>query len=100
MDEKRAVLRRRTYYAAQLSCRNGIAWSDAVVRNLSDAGALIEAPNSPIPDMLDMVIPMAGVRTAARVAWRGEGRAGLQFERTRAAPQRPNADISDGDPNY
>jgi hypothetical protein len=102
LDEKRAVLRRRTYFAAKLSSHDGIAWSEGVVRNLSETGALIEALNSPIPDVLDIAIPMAGVRARARVAWRSGARAGLQFQRPpgRADPPPPVACRRDDDPNY
>jgi len=102
MDEKRAVLRRRTYLAAQLSSRDGIAWSEGVVRNLSEAGALIEARGAPLPESLDVAIPLAGVRTPARVAWRHGVLAGLQFQRPPAplAPPKPIASPYDDDPNY
>ena len=102
MDEKRVVLRRRTYLTAQVSSRDGIAWSQGVVRNLSEVGALIEMQGAPLPDVLDIAIPMAGLRTPARVAWRDGGRAGLQFQRPPApvAPSRPFASPYDDDPNY
>ncbi len=102
MDEKRNVLRRRTYLAAQLSSRDGIAWAQAVVRNLSDSGALIEALDAPLPDALDIAVPMAGLRRRARVAWRGEGRAGLHFEAPagRVATAQPAGRRPGDDPNY
>lgn len=102
MDQKRAGLRRRTYYAARLSCHNGIAWSEGVVRNLSDAGALVETQNAPVPDVLDIAIPMAGLRVRARVAWRGQGRAGLQFQRLPGHDvlRPPSARRREDDPNY
>lgn len=72
------------------------------MRNLSDCGALIEAPGAPIPDTIDIAIPMAGVRARARVAWRGEGRAGLLFQRPAARDAPPSKTLRRlaDDPNY
>jgi hypothetical protein len=102
MDEKRAVLRRRTYMAAQFSSHDGIAWSEGVVRNFSEAGALIEVTGSPLPDALQVAIPVAGLRTQARVAWRDGARAGLQFLRppAPAALRAPKATPYDDRPDY
>jgi hypothetical protein len=102
MDERRAVLRRRTYFAAQLSSQDGIVWSDGVVRNLTPGGAMIEALNAPIPDALDIVIPMAGVRARARVTWRADDRAGVQFQPAAAARPAPESRARRyrDDPNY
>jgi hypothetical protein len=98
MDEKRAVLRRRTYFQARLSSRDGIGWTHAVVRNLSDRGALIEAVNQPIPEEAELSIAQTGLRARAHVAWRDGFRAGLSLAPSTAP--RPAARLPDDDPNY
>jgi hypothetical protein len=102
MDEKRAVSRRRTYLEAQLSSQDGIAWAQGVVRNLSDAGALIESANASIPDTLNLSIPQTGLRTRARVAWRHADRTGLRFDAppVRVAAPKSIASPYDDDANY
>jgi hypothetical protein len=98
MEEKRAVLRRRTYLQARLSSRDGIGWTHAVVRNLSDKGALIEAANQPIPEEAELSIAQTGLRARAQVAWRHGFRAGLRL--APATAPRPVARLPDDDPNY
>ena len=102
MNEKRAVLRRRTYHEARLSSQDGIAWAHGVVRNLSEGGALVDSVSGPIPDALDIQLPQTGFRSRARVVWREGPRAGLQFEASpvRVVAPPPLATPYDDDPNY
>lgn len=102
MEDKRAVSRRRTYLDAQLSSQNGILWSDATVRNLSEGGALVFVKQATIPDPLEITIPQTSFRARARVVWRGNGHAGLRFETApaRVAPAKPIARPHGDDPNY
>lgn len=102
MDEKRAVLRRRTYHDARLSSQDGIAWANGVVRNLSEGGALVESVSGSIPDTLDIQLPQSGFRSRARVVWRKGPRAGLRFEAppVRVVATIPLATPYDDDPNY
>ncbi len=84
MSERRAATRQRTYLRAVLSFQNGAASEDAVVRNLTETGALIEWPHPVGPDAFDLVIPARNLRGKAKVAWRRGARSGLHFV---AAPQ-------------
>jgi hypothetical protein len=84
MTERRAATRQRTYLRGVLSYQNGAASADAVVRNLSARGALIELPHPDAPETFELLIPMRNLHGKAQVAWRRGARRGLHFA---AAPK-------------
>jgi hypothetical protein len=79
MQERRAVSRRRTFLKGVLTFNNGNSSEDCLVRDLTEAGALIELPHPEAPGSFDLLIPSKSLRASARVAWRVGGRFGLNF---------------------
>ncbi|TFI60020.1 PilZ domain-containing protein [Sphingomonas parva] len=73
---KRSSKRARVLLAAKL--RSGPAETDVRLRDLSQKGALIEGKCIP-PVNSDVVFCRGSICVPARVAWTGEGRAGLEF---------------------
>ena len=80
MQERRAVSRRRTFLKGVLTFNNGNSSEDCLVRDLTEAGALIEQPHPEAPGSFDLLIPSKTLRTSARIAWRVGGRFGLLFD--------------------
>jgi len=95
MQEKRSVLRQRTFLKGVLSFHNGNSSEDCLVRDLSERGAQIELPHPLAPHGFDLLIPARALRARACVVWTNGVRRGLRFESAdmadararRAAPQ-------------
>jgi hypothetical protein len=73
---KRSARRARVLLSAKL--RIGTAEIDVRLRDLSQKGALIEAPSVPTQGT-EVVFTRGSLCVPARVAWSIEGRAGLEF---------------------
>jgi hypothetical protein len=84
MQERRAVLRRRTFLKGVLAFNNGNSSEDCLVRDLTETGALIEAPHPNALLQFDLVIASKSLRRPARVAWRSGVRLGLDFQTSAA----------------
>lgn len=75
--EARKGKRARVLFKATIRARDGE--SEARIRDLSKLGALIEMDAPPALDS-DVLFVRGRISAAARVAWMGGNRAGLQFE--------------------
>jgi hypothetical protein len=73
---KRTAKRARVLLAAKLQV--GATEIDVRLRDLSRQGALIEAQRVP-PQDTEVTFTRGSLTVPARVAWAGEGRAGLEF---------------------
>jgi hypothetical protein len=74
---KRSARRARVLLAAKL--RTGSGYDiDVRLRDLSQKGALVEGKSLP-PQGSEAVFSRGSITVPARVAWTGEGRAGLEF---------------------
>jgi hypothetical protein len=85
MQERRTVSRRRTFLKGVLAYSNGTLSKDCLVRDLTEAGALIELPHPEAPGNFVLLIPSKTLRAPARIAWRAGGRFGLRFDGARSA---------------
>jgi hypothetical protein len=74
---KRSAKRARVLLAARL--KTPLGEIDARLRDLSRKGALIECAQVP-PVGSEVVFIRGSIVVPARVAWAGEGRAGLEFD--------------------
>ncbi len=74
---KRVAPRARVLLAAKL--QSSLGELDCRLRDLSRMGALLECANLP-PVGSDVVFVRGKVAIAARVAWAGENRLGIEFE--------------------
>jgi hypothetical protein len=99
MLERRAAARQRTFYRGVLSFQNGAGSEDALVRNLTERGALIELPHPQARPAFDLLVPTRDLKAPARVAWRSGVRCGLIFEaapKPAAKPRKPPPPRDDG----
>jgi len=80
---QRAAERRRCWLKALFVFNEGRSSLDAIVRNLSDQGALLECVDMRLlPEEFDLIIHKANgedVRRRARQVWRHDGALGVQF---------------------
>ena len=74
---KRSAKRARVLLAAKLRTGGG-GEIDVRLRDLSQKGALVEGQSLP-PQGTEAVFHRGSITVPARVAWIGEGRAGLEF---------------------
>jgi hypothetical protein len=74
---KRSARRARVLLAAKLRTGGGYD-IDVRLRDLSQKGALVEGKALP-PQGTEAVFSRGSITVPARVAWTGEGRAGLEF---------------------
>jgi PilZ domain len=80
MRERREHTRSRVIYGGVVAFNNHCSTMDCIVRDFSSNGAKIEiAGHVPIPDYISLAIARKGREFAARVAWRTEHTAGLEF---------------------
>jgi len=80
MSEQRRAARGRVIYGGVLIFNNRCSTMNCIVRDFSANGVRIEVKhNALLPDHLHLVIARKGREFAARVAWRSEGAAGLEF---------------------
>ena len=80
--ERRAARERRTIRRLK-TLKGADIWPHGpplrcIVRNLSDGGACLEI-SVPVPDNFEMIFDSDKVRRKCRVAWREDGRIGVEF---------------------
>jgi PilZ domain len=86
MQERRKIQRGRTYLGSRVAFNNRCSTIDCLVRNMSQDGAKIVF-SSPltIPSEFDLMIHQKGHSRRARVVWRREMEAGVEFLAAHAA---------------
>jgi hypothetical protein len=77
-SDRRQAPRRKILKAARIYWGND-AWTDCIVRNLSDTGAQLEI-SAPVPKTFDLVIANRLACTCC-VVWRQGNRVGVRFQR-------------------
>jgi hypothetical protein len=77
--EKRAFVRHSELKAGTLQFDGG--WVNCVVRDRSNAGAMLHVPSSVgIPERCTLIMSPDGRQVLCRIAWRTEKRIGVEFE--------------------
>ncbi|HXW21083.1 MAG TPA: PilZ domain-containing protein [Roseiarcus sp.] len=92
-DARRAK-RERTFLPARISFGEGALKADCVVTQLSPTGARINlAAAVALPDRFNIAIPQRGLACRAKLVWRKDDLAGLEFDQTEsvAAPTTQDA---------
>jgi hypothetical protein len=81
--KQRAVERRRCWLKALFVFNDGRSTLDAIARNVSDNGALLECGDMRLlPEEFDLIINMANgepMRRRARQVWSHDGAMGVRF---------------------
>ena len=84
--------RERTFLPARISFGEGALKADCVVTQFSPSGARINVPAAvALPDRFNIAIPQRGLNCRAKLVWRKDDLAGLEFEQTESAPLAPIA---------
>ena len=96
--KQRAAERHRCWLKALFVFNEGRSSLDAIVRNLSDAGALLECEDMRLlPDEFDLIIVKASgeqARHRALQVWRHDGALGVKFIDDRTDSPRPRSTIA------
>jgi hypothetical protein len=81
-SEERKTPRERTFLPARVAFGDGGALStQCMVTHLSSGGARLNIPASiSLPDRFDVEIPQRGLHSRARLVWRKDDQAGIEFE--------------------
>ena len=79
-NERRNV-RRRVCYGAQIMLEAASAPIEALVRNISDKGAAVRAPDGrPLPSSFQLSVDRSGVTRAVKVIWKRGRDFGVSFD--------------------
>ena len=82
MEERRQVTRHRTLKSGKIVIQAHRSVVDCTVRNLSTQGALLMVASlAGIPEKFDLLLDANHEQHACRVAWRGEDRLGVEFNK-------------------
>jgi hypothetical protein len=79
MEERRAIVRKRTFKGGSISFEiaSGI---ECTVRNISAAGASLDVSGDiPVPEEFDLIIKPEGIKRSCHVIWRSGSRVGVSF---------------------
>jgi PilZ domain len=78
--EGRRSPRARTFLQARVSYRDGAISTTCTVNQLSDVGARITIAGAfSLPDTFEIAIPQRGISRRARLIWRKDDQAGIDF---------------------
>lgn len=80
MQENRKQTRSRTVLGAQIVFNNRSSTVDCKVRNMTEDGAkIVLADHMNIPQRFEFIVPQRGRTYIAKVIWRQDNEAGLEF---------------------
>jgi hypothetical protein len=79
--EARRDNRERTFLPAKISFGDGALSAECMVTQLSATGARLNvSPNFSLPDRFDFAIPQRAMHRRARLVWRKNAQAGIEFD--------------------
>jgi hypothetical protein len=86
-DERRTLLRKRSFLQGRLYFNNRRSSLDCLVRDISSQGAKLKVSDSiAIPEMVELYIPNKDETYRAKVQWRTGFEIGVTFENEQEAP--------------
>ena len=86
-DERRTLLRKRSFLQGRLYFNNRRSSLDCLVRDISDQGAKLKVSDSiAIPEFVELHIPNKDETYRAKVQWRTGFEIGVTFESDQEAP--------------
>ena len=93
LPPERAAPRIRTLLQARIEFNNGANTVECTVRDLSEAGARLQVPDSvTLPPNFVLFIPKQGRRHQALLRWHRQGFVGVEFQNQQDAGEGPGAD--------
>ena len=88
MIERRAVARHKTFIKGRIYFNNRLSSVDCIVRDITDAGARLEASQSvALPDAFELYLPTKDEHFRAQVEWRKGNLLGVSWSAEQAAKQ-------------
>lgn len=79
--QERQSVRERTFLPARIKFGDGVLSTQCTVTQLSAVGARLNISASvSMPDRFDIEIPQRGVSNRARLVWRKDDQAGIEFD--------------------
>ena len=85
--EHRAASRVRSFLRGEILHSNGNSRTECTIRDLSEGGARIEAPQSvTVPEFFDLFIPQRNLRHRVRIIWRHASEFGVSFQNEHQPP--------------
>lgn len=93
MEERRSLLRNRSFLQGRIYFNNRRSSVDCLVRDYSEAGAKLKFPDSvTVPESVELYIPNREEMLRAKVEWRVGNELGVSFgEEVRAPSIAPDA---------
>ena len=86
-DERRTLLRKRSFLQGRLYFNNRRSSLDCLVRDISSQGAKLKVSDSiAIPEIVELYIPNKDETYRAKVQWRTGFEVGVTFENDQEAP--------------
>jgi hypothetical protein len=86
-DERRTLLRKRSFLQGRLYFNNRRSSLDCLVRDISDQGAKLKVSDSiAIPEFVELHIPNKDETYRAKVQWRTGFEIGVTFENEQESP--------------
>jgi hypothetical protein len=86
-DERRALLRKRSFLQGRLYFNNRRSSLDCLVRDISNQGAKLKVSDSiAIPEIVELYIPNKDETYRAKVQWRTGFEIGVTFDSDQEAP--------------
>jgi hypothetical protein len=80
-QQQRQSVRERTFLPARIKFGDGVLSTQCTVTQLSAVGARLNISASvSMPDRFDIEIPQRGVSNRARLVWRKDDQAGIEFD--------------------
>jgi hypothetical protein len=84
--QPRQSVRERTFLPARIKFGDGVLSTQCTVTQLSAVGARLNISASvSMPDRFDIEIPQRGLSNRARLVWRKDDQAGIEFDAPEAA---------------
>jgi PilZ domain len=95
-SDARVAVRERLFVTARISYANGAISSPCTVTQLSPTGARINVADAlSLPEIFDISIPQRNFSCRARLVWREQSKAGIEFVVEAPAPEQTTADYQE-----
>jgi hypothetical protein len=86
MNERRTLLRHKTFIKGRIYFNNGLSSMDCIVRDLGENGSRLEVSESvALPDAFDLYLPNKDEYFHAKVEWRKGNSVGISWNPERLA---------------
>jgi hypothetical protein len=94
MDDRRTLVRHKTFIRGRIFFNNGLSSVDCIVRDLGESGSRLEVSETvALPDVFDLYLPNKDEYFHAKVEWRKGNNLGISW--VSEQPSGPGAEHAD-----